>query len=67
MGSFFVLLFTGQVAPAFFSLGAALVFGGLAILLFFGAVAATRALWRGIAAVCRMIAGLFKRKEKNNV
>ena len=67
VGTFFVLLATGQVASAFFTLGGALVCGGLAILLFFGAVAATKALWRGITAVCRRIAGLFKRKEKNNV
>ena len=67
VGSFFIMLATGQVASAFFTLGGALVCGGLAILLFFGAIAATRALRRGIAAVCRMIAGLFKRKEKNNV
>lgn len=67
VGTFFVLLATGQVASAFFTLGGALVCGGLAILLFFGAVAATRALGRGITAVCRRIAGLFKRKEKNNV
>ena len=67
VGTFFVLLATGQVASAFFTLGGALVCGGLAILLFFGAVAATKALWRGITAVCRRITGLFKRKEKNNV
>ena len=67
VGTFFVLLFTGQVASAFFTLGGALVCGGLAILLFFGAVAATKALWRGIAGICRWIVGLFKRKEKNNV
>ena len=67
VGTFFVLLATGQVASAFFTLGGALVCGGLAILLFFGAVAATKALWRGITAVCRRIADLFKRKEKNNV
>ena len=66
VGSFFVLLFTGQVAPAFFTLGAALVFGGLAILLFFGAVAATKALGRGIAWVLRKLFGWMKRKEKNN-
>ena len=66
VGSFFVLLFTGQVAPAFFTLGAALVFGGLAILLFFGALAATKALWRGIAWVLRKLFGWMKRKEKNN-
>ncbi len=66
VGSFFVLLFTGQVAPAFFTLGAALVFGGLAILLFFGVLAATKALWRGIAWVLRKLFGWMKRKEKNN-
>ena len=66
VGSFFVLLFTGQVAPAFFTLGAALVSGGLAILLFFGAVAATKALGRGIAQVVRILFGWMKRKEKNN-
>ena len=66
VGTFFVLLATGQEAMAFFTLGGALVSGGLAILLLFGAVAATKALWRGISAVCRMIAGLFRRKEKNN-
>ena len=67
VGTFFVLLFTGQAASAFFTLGGALVCGGLAILLFFGAVAATKALRRGIAGICRWIVGLFKRKEKNNV
>lgn len=66
VGSFFVLLVTGQFTSACFTLGAALVSGGLAIFLFFGAVAATRALWRGIGAVCRWIVGLFKRKENNN-
>ena len=66
VGSFFVLLFTGQFAPAFFTLGAALVSGGLAILLFFGAVAATKALGRGIAQVARTLFGWMKRKEKNN-
>ena len=66
VGTFFVLLATGQAAMAFFTLGGALVSGGLAILLLFGAIAATKALWRGISAVCRMIAGLFRRKEKNN-
>ncbi len=66
VGTFFVLLATGQAAAAFFTLGGALVSGGLAILLLFGAIAATKALWRGISAVCRMIAGLFRRKEKNN-
>lgn len=66
VGSFFVLLFSGQVAPAFFTLGAALVLGGLAILLFFGAVAATKALGRGIAWVLRKLFGWMKRKEKNN-
>lgn len=66
VGTFFILLATGQAAMAFFTLGGALVSGGLAILLFFGAIAATKALWRGISAVCRMIAGLFRRKEKNN-
>ena len=66
VGSFFVMLATGQFSSACFSLGAGLVSGGFAILLFFGAVAATRALWRGIGAVCRWIVGLFKRKEKNN-
>ena len=66
VGSFFVMIATGRFGSACFTLGAALVSGGFAILLFFGAVAATRALWRGIAAVCRWIAGLFKRKEKNN-
>ena len=66
VGSFFVLLFTGQVAPAFFTLGAALVLGGLAILLFFGVVAATKALGRGIAWVLRKLFGWMKRKEKNN-
>ena len=64
VGSFFVLLFTGQFASAFFALGAGLISGGLAILLFFGAVAATKGLWRGIAGICRWIVGLFKRKEK---
>ena len=64
VGSFFVLLFTGQFASAFFTLGAGLISGGLAILLFFGAVAATKGLWRGIAGICRWIVGLFKRKEK---
>lgn len=64
VGSFFVLLFTGQFASAFFALGAGLISGGLAILLFFGALAATKGLWRGIAGICRWIAGLFKRKEK---
>ena len=66
VGSFFVLLFTGQFAPAFFTLGAALVSGGLAILLFFGAVAVTKALGRGIAQVVRILFGWMKRKEKNN-
>ncbi len=66
VGTFFVLLFSGQVAPAFFTLGAALVSGGLAILLFFGAVAATKALGRGIAWVLRKLFGWMKRKEKNN-
>ena len=66
VGSFFVLLFTGQVSPALFTLGAALVSGGFAILLFFGAVAATRALWRGIAWVGRHIFGWLKRKEKTD-
>ena len=66
VGSFFVLLFSGQFAPAFFTLGAALVSGGLAILLFFGAVAATKALGRGIAWVLRKLFGWMKRKEKNN-
>ena len=64
VGSFFVLLFTGQFASAFFALGAGLISGGLAILLFFGALAATKGLWRGIAGICRWIVGLFKRKEK---
>lgn len=66
VGAFFVLLFTGQIPTAFFTLGAALVAGGLATLLFFGAVAATKALGRGIAAVARHIFGWLKRKEKYN-
>ena len=66
VGSFFVLLATGQAATAAFTLGGALVCGGLSIFLLFGAIAATRALWRGIGAICRWIAGLFKRKENNN-
>lgn len=66
VGSFFVLLFTGQVASAFFALGAGLISGGLAILLFFGVLAATKALWRGIAWVLRKLFGWMKRKEKNN-
>lgn len=66
VGAFLVLLFTGQFPTAFFTLGAALVSGGFAILLFFGAVAATRALGRGIAAVVRHIFGRLKRKEKHN-
>ena len=66
VGSFFVMLATGRVAPAFLTLGGALVCGGLAILLFFGAVAATRALGRAITGAYRWIVGLFKRKEKEN-
>ena len=66
VGSFFVLLFTGQLTTALFSLGAALVAGGFAILLFFGAVAATRALGRGIAWILRKLFGWLKRKENNN-
>ena len=66
VGSFFVLLFTGQITTALFSLGAALVAGGFAILLFFGAVAATRALGRGIAWILRKLFGWLKRKENNN-
>lgn len=66
VGSFFVLLFTGQVASAFFTLGAALVSGGLGILLFFGAIAVTKALGRGVAQVARTLFGWMKRKEKNN-
>ena len=66
VGSFFVLLVTGQFASAFLSLGAGLVSGGFAVLLFFGALAVTRALGRGIARLSRWITGLFQRKEKNN-
>ena len=66
VGAFFVQLATGQVPTAFFTLGGALVSGGLAILLFFGAIAATKALGRGIVGFCRWIAGLFKRKENNH-
>ena len=66
VGSFFVMLATGQPGTAFLTLGVALVSGGLAILLFFGAVAATRALGRVIVGAYRRIVGLFKRKEKEN-
>lgn len=65
VGSFFVLLFTGQFASACFTLGAALVSGGLGILLFFGAIAVTKALGRGVAQVARTLFGWMKRKEKN--
>lgn len=67
VGGFFVLIVTGQVPTAFFALGAGLVAGGFAILLYFGAVAVTRTLWRGTKAVGRLIFGRLKRKEKENV